>query len=327
MGEPGFWDDQASAARVSSEHARLSKRLERYDELTREYEDARELLALDGDMADEIARALRPLRDELDRLQEEALFTGEYDTGDALLSLHAATGGVDAQDFTEMLLRMYLRWAADRGFKTDLLEATPGEEAGLKSATLSVGGENAYGILKAERGKHRLVRLSPFDQAHRRHTSFAQVVAAPLLPDDAELEVDESELRIDTYRASGAGGQHVNKTDSAVRITHLPTGIVVQCQNERSQTANKNTAMRMLRSRLAELQLEQREAELARERGEAVDTGFGGANIRSYVLQPYTQVKDHRTGHEVGDAQRVLNGDLDGFIHAYLLRQAAGGAV
>jgi peptide chain release factor 2 len=327
MGEPGFWDDQAAAARISSEHARLSKRLERYEELTREYEDARELLALDGDMADEIARGLRPLRDELDRLQEEALFTGEYEPGDALLSLHAATGGIDAQDFTEMLLRMYLRWAADRGFKTELLEATPGEEAGLKSATVSVGGENAYGILKAERGKHRLVRLSPFDQAHRRHTSFAQVVAAPLLPDDAELELDESELRIDTYRASGAGGQHVNKTDSAVRITHLPTGIVVQCQNERSQTANKNTAMRMLRSRLAELQLEQREAELARERGEAVDTGFGGANIRSYVLQPYQQVKDHRTGYEVGDAQRVLNGDLDGFIHAYLLRQAAGGAV
>jgi peptide chain release factor 2 len=327
MGEPGFWDDQATAARVSSEQARLSKRLERYEELTREYEDARELLALDGDMADEIARALQPLRDELDRLQEEALFNGEYDTGDALLSLHAATGGIDAQDFTEMLLRMYLRWAADRGFKTELLEATPGEEAGLKSATVSVGGENAYGILKAERGKHRLVRLSPFDQAHRRHTSFAQVVAAPLLPEDAELELDESELRIDTYRASGAGGQHVNKTDSAVRITHLPTGIVVQCQNERSQTANKNTAMRMLRSRLAELQLEQREAELARERGEAVDTGFGGANIRSYVLQPYQQVKDHRTGYEVGDAQRVLNGDLDGFIHAYLLRQAAGGAV
>jgi peptide chain release factor 2 len=327
MGEPGFWDDQAAAARISSEHARLSKRLERYEALTREYEDARELLALDGDMADEIARALQPLRDELDRLQEEALFTGEYDTGDALLSLHAATGGIDAQDFTEMLLRMYLRWAADRGFKAELLEATPGEEAGLKSATVSVGGENAYGILKAERGKHRLVRLSPFDQAHRRHTSFAQVVAAPLLPEDAELELDESELRIDTYRASGAGGQHVNKTDSAVRITHLPTGIVVQCQNERSQTANKNTAMRMLRSRLAELQLEQREAELARERGEAVDTGFGGANIRSYVLQPYQQVKDHRTGYEVGDAQRVLNGDLDGFIHAYLLRQAAGGAV
>ena len=326
MGEPGFWDDQGGAARISSEHARLSRRLDRYDRLVREYEDARELLSLDGGMAAEIAGSLRPLRDELDRLQEDALFTGEYDTGDALVSLHAATGGIDAQDFTEMLLRMYLRWADDRGFRSELLEATPGEEAGLKSATLAVSGENAYGILKAERGKHRLVRLSPFDQAHRRHTSFSQVVVAPLLPDDAEVELDESELRVDTYRASGAGGQHVNKTDSAVRITHLPTGIVVQCQNERSQTANKQTAMRMLRSRLAELQLEEREAEIARERGEAADTGFGGANIRSYVLQPYQQVKDHRTGHEVGNAQGVLDGDIDGFIHAYLLAQAAGGA-
>jgi peptide chain release factor 2 len=226
-----------------------------------------------------------------------------------------------------MLLRMYLRWAAGRGFKTELLEATPGEEAGLKSATLTVSGENAYGILKAERGKHRLVRLSPFDQAHRRHTSFSQVVVAPLLPDDGDVEIDENDLRIDTYRASGAGGQHVNKTDSAVRITHLPTGIVVQCQNERSQTANKQTAMRVLRSRLAELALEEREAELARERGAAVDTGFGGANIRSYVLQPYQQVKDHRTGFEVGNAQGVLDGDLDGFIQAYLLAKAAGQVV
>jgi peptide chain release factor 2 len=324
LGAPGFWDDQQRAAAVSAEHARLSRRLERYERLRREYEDARELLSLDGDMADEIATSLQPLRAELDRLQEDALFTGEYDPGDALLSLHAATGGIDAQDFTEMLLRMYLRWAADRGFKTEILEATPGEEAGLKSATVSVAGENAYGILKAERGKHRLVRLSPFDQAHRRHTSFAQAVVAPLLPDDAAVALDENDLRIDTYRASGAGGQHVNKTDSAVRITHLPTGIVVQCQNERSQSANKQTALRMLKSRLAELQLEEREAELARERGEAVDTGFGGANIRSYVLQPYQQVKDHRTGYEVGNAQGVLDGDLDGFIHAYLLRQAAG---
>jgi peptide chain release factor 2 len=324
MGEPGFWDDQAGAARISSEHARLARRVERYERLTRDYDDAKELLSLDGEMAEEIEQMLRPLRRELDRLQEDALFTGEYDAGDALVSLHAATGGIDAQDFTEMLLRMYLRWAADRGFGTELLEATAGEEAGLKSTTLAVSGENAYGILKAERGKHRLVRLSPFDQAHRRHTSFAQVVVAPLLPDDAEVELDEGELRIDTYRASGAGGQHVNKTDSAVRITHLPTGIVVQCQNERSQTANKQTAMRMLRSRLAELQLEEREAELARERGEAADTGFGGANIRSYVLQPYQQVKDHRTGHEVGNAQGVLDGDLDGFIHAYLLEKAAG---
>jgi peptide chain release factor 2 len=324
MGEPGFWDDQAKAAQISSEHARLSKKLERFDTLTRDYEDARELLAMDGDLADELRAQLAPIRRELERLREDALFNGEYDTGDALVSLHTATGGIDAQDFTEMLLRMYLRWASDRGFKTELLEATPGEEAGLKSATLTVSGDNAYGILKAERGKHRLVRLSPFDQAHRRHTSFSQVVVAPLLPDDEAVEIDENDLRIDTYRASGAGGQHVNKTDSAVRITHLPTGIVVQCQNERSQTANKQTAMRVLRSRLAEQALEEREAELARERGQAVDTGFGGANIRSYFLQPYQQVKDHRTGYEVGNAQGVLDGDLDGFIQAYLLAKAAG---
>ena len=323
LGLPGFWDDQQRAAAVSSEHARLSKRLERYDRLRREYEDACELLTMDGEMADEIAESLAPIRQELDRLQEDALFMGRYDAGDSVVTIHAGTGGTDAQDWTEILLRMYLRWAADRGFPTDLVEASPGEEAGLKSATFTVRGENAYGILKAERGVHRLVRLSPFDQAHRRHTSFAQVIVAPLLADEADVELDESELRIDTYRASGAGGQHVNKTDSAVRITHLPTGIVVQCQNERSQSANKQTAMRILRSRLAEVREEEREAELARERGEAQDIGFG-SQIRSYVLQPYQLVKDHRTGHEVGNTQGVLDGELDGFIHAYLLQKAAG---
>ena len=327
LGAPGFWDDQAKAAHSSSEHSRLARKLERFDTLTRDYEDAKELLSMDGELALEIADQLVPIRRELELLREDALFNGEYDGGDAVLSLHTATGGIDAQDFTEMLLRMYLRWAENRGFKAELLEATPGEEAGLKSATVSVGGDNAYGILKAERGKHRLVRLSPFDQAHRRHTSFSQIVVAPLLPDDGAVQLDEGDLRIDTYRASGAGGQHVNKTDSAVRITHLPSGIVVQCQNERSQSANKQTALRILRSRLAEQALEEREAELARERGAAVDTGFGGANVRSYVLQPYQQVKDHRTGHEVGNAQGVLDGDLDGFIQAYLLAKAAGKVV
>ena len=207
-----------------------------------------------------------------------------------------------------------------------MLEASPGEEAGLKSATFTVKGENAYGILKAERGVHRLVRLSPFDQAHRRHTSFAQVIVSPLLPEDTDVEIDEGDLRIDTYRASGAGGQHVNKTDSAVRLTHLPSGIVVSVQNERSQSSNKQTAMRILRSRLAELAVEEREAELARERGAAQDIGFG-SQIRSYVLHPYQLVKDHRTEHEVGNAQGVLDGDLDGFIHAYLLAKAAGRAI
>src|SRR5207237_2841257 len=211
-------------------------------------------------VAGEVAASVEPLRRELDRLQEDALFNGEYDAGDAVVTVHAGTGGTDAQDWAEILLRMYLRWAADRGFETELVEASPGEVAGLKSATFTVKGENAYGVLKAERGVHRLVRLSPFDQAHRRHTSFAQVIVSPLLPDDGQVELDEADLRIDTYRASGAGGQHVNKTDSAVRITHLPTGTVVQCQNERSQSSNKQTAMRLLRSRLAELAEEEREA-------------------------------------------------------------------
>jgi len=326
MGEPGFWDDQTAAARISTEHSRLTKRLDRYDRLQAEYDDAAELLGMDASLEDEITAQLQPLRRELERLQEDALFNGEYDSGDAVVSIHAGTGGTDAQDWAEMLLRMYLRWAEDRGFGAALVEASPGEEAGLKSATFTVKGENAYGVLKAERGVHRLVRQSPFDSAHRRHTAFSQVVVAPLLPDEAEVEIDEAELRIDTYRASGAGGQHVNKTDSAVRITHLPTGIVVQCQNERSQTSNKQTALRILKSRLVELQEEEREAELAKERGAAQDIGFG-SQIRSYVLHPYQLVKDHRTDFEVGNAQGVLDGKLDGFVHAYLLAKAAGQVV
>jgi peptide chain release factor 2 len=326
MGETGFWDDQQRAAEISSEHARLTRRLERYQTLTRDYEEARELYQLDGDLADELDAHLRPLEQELGRLREDALFTGEYDAGDAVVTIHSGTGGTDAQDWTEILLRMYLRWAQRRGLKAELLEASPGEEAGLKSATFTVAGENAYGILKAERGVHRLVRLSPFDSAHRRHTSFAQVIVSPLLADEADIEINEEDLRIDTYRASGAGGQHVNKTDSAVRITHIPTGIVAQAQNERSQASNKQTALRILKSRLAELEQERREEELARERGVAQDTGFG-SQIRSYVLHPYQMVKDHRTDYEVGNAEGVLDGDLDGFIQAYLLAKAAGKVV
>jgi peptide chain release factor 2 len=326
MNEPGFWDDQSRAAPIATEHARVKRRLERYERLRSEVEDAAELYEMDESLEEELAVQLRPVARELERLEEDALFTGEYDGGDAILSLHAGQGGTDAQDWAEMLLRMYLRWADDRSFATELLEASPGEEAGLKSAALSVKGENAYGTLKAERGVHRLVRLSPFDSAHRRHTAFAQVVVAPLLPDGDAVEIDEGDLRIDTYRASGAGGQHVNKTDSAVRITHLPTGIVVQCQNERSQSSNKATALRMLKSRLVELREEEREAELARERGAVQDTGFG-SQIRSYVLHPYQQVKDLRTGYEVGNAQGVLDGDLDDLIHEYLLGKAAGKVV
>jgi peptide chain release factor 2 len=319
LAQPDFWSDQQRAARLSAEHQRTQQKLRRYEELVSNVEFLREGAGTFPE--EELAPVVREVREELARLQEDALFSGEYDPGDAVVTIQADAGGTDAQDWAEIVLRMYLRWAEQRGFEAEMLEASPGEEYGIKSATFTVRGENAYGILKAERGKHRLVRLSPFDQAHRRHTSFAQVIVAPLLEEAGEVELDEDELRIDTYRSSGAGGQHVNKTDSAVRITHLPTGIVVSVQNERSQGANKETALKILRSRLAERAEEEREAELARERG-GVSMGFGGNAIRSYVLHPYQLVKDHRTEHEVGNTQGVLDGDLDGFIRAYLLQTA-----
>lgn len=319
LAQPDFWNDQQRAARLSSEHQRTQQKLRRYDELVSNVEFLREGAGTFPDA--DLEPVLRDVRGELARLQEDALFSGEYDSGDAVVTIQADAGGTDAQDWAEILLRMYLRWAEQRGLKTEVIESSAGEEYGLKSATFTVRGENAYGILRAERGKHRLVRLSPFDAAHRRHTSFAQVIVAPLLEEAGAIEIDDDDIRIDTYRSSGAGGQHVNKTDSAVRITHMPSGIVVAVQNERSQSANKDTAMKILRSRLAERAEEEREAELARERG-GVNMGFGGDTIRSYVLHPYQQVKDARTGHEVGNAQGVLDGDLDGFIRAYLLQTA-----
>ena len=319
LSQPDFWNDQQRAARLSAEHQRAQQKLQRYDELVSNVEFLREGVGTFPD--EELRPVLRDVQAELARLQEDALFSGEYDAGDAVVTIQADAGGTDSQDWAQILLRMYLRWAEQRGFKTDVIESSAGEEYGLKSATFTVRGENAYGILKAERGKHRLVRLSPFDAAHRRHTSFAQVIVAPLLEEAGDIEIDDDEIRIDTYRSSGAGGQHVNKTDSAVRITHLPSGIVVAVQNERSQSANKDTALKILRSRLAEKAEEEREAELARERG-GVSMGFGGNAIRSYVLHPYQQVKDARTGFEVGNTQAVLDGDLDGFIRAYLLQNA-----
>ena len=257
-------------------------------------------------------------------LEEERLFTGRYDAGDALVTVNAGAGGTDAQDWAEMVLRMLMRWAERRAFKVELLEASPGEEAGIKSATFRADGENAYGLYSAEKGVHRLVRLSPFDSANRRQTSFAGVEVAPVVEEAAEVEIEDDDLQIDTYRASGAGGQHVNKTDSAVRITHRPTGIVVQCQNERSQSSNRATAMAMLRAKLVELEERKRREEIARERGEAQDVNFG-SQIRSYVLHPYTMVKDHRTDFEVGNATGVLDGDLDGFVQAYLMANARSG--
>jgi peptide chain release factor 2 len=276
----------------------------------------------DDEIAGEIEGQLAPVEQRLAALEEQRLFSGRYDAGDALVTVNAGAGGTDAQDWAEMVLRMEMRWAEKRGFKVELLEASAGEEAGIKSATFRVSGDNAYGLYGAEKGVHRLVRLSPFDSANRRQTSFAGVEVAPVIEDAGEVAIDPDDLQVDTYRASGAGGQHVNKTDSAVRITHRPSGIVVQCQNERSQTQNRETAMKMLRSKLVELEERKRMEELAREKGETQDVNFG-SQIRSYVLHPYTMVKDHRTDHEVGDANRVLEGDLDGFVRAYLLRSAA----
>ena len=324
MQEPGFWDDQEQAKKVSSQHSSAARKLESYRKLEAEVDDLEaleEMAAEDDSIAGELEETRASVQARLDELELERLFSGPYDAGDAVVSVHAGAGGTDSQDWAEMLLRMEMRWAERRGFKVELAEASAGEEAGIKTATFIVHGENAYGLFSAEKGVHRLVRISPFDAQARRHTSFALVEVSPMVDAVTEVEIDEQDLQIDTYRASGAGGQHVNKTDSAVRITHRPSGIVTQCQNERSQSSNKATAMAMLRSKLLELEEQKRREEIAKEKGEAQDVGWG-SQIRSYVLQPYTVVKDHRTNHEMGDAQRVLDGDLDGFVRAELLRRA-----
>jgi peptide chain release factor 2 len=325
MQRPGFWDEQSAAAETSARHARAQRRLESFRALesdVAELDELAELAAEDEEMAGELATQLASVERRLAELEEERLFAGPYDAGDAVVAINAGAGGTDSQDWAEMLLRMYLRWAEHRGFKVEMKEASPGEEAGLKSATFIARGENAYGLFAAERGVHRLIRISPFDASSRRHTSFAQVDVAPLVEGDVEVEIDDSDIRVDTYRASGAGGQHVNKTDSAVRITHLPTGIVVQCQNERSQAQNKAVAMQLLKARLLELKERERAEELAKERGEQKSAEWG-SQIRSYFLHPDQRVKDHRTNYEVGDAQRVLDGDLDGFVREYLNQAAA----
>jgi peptide chain release factor 2 len=325
MGEPGFWDDQEVAAKVGAQHAATKRKLDTYTGLQRDVDDLEGLLELseeDPSIAGELAEQLESVEERLAELEEERLFAGRYDAGDALVTVNAGAGGTDAQDWAEMVLRMEMRWAEKRGFKVDLLEVSEGEEAGIKSATFRVSGENAYGLYSAEKGVHRLVRISPFDAQNRRQTAFAGLEVAPVVEETGDIDIDDDDLQIDTYRASGAGGQHVNKTDSAVRITHRPSGIVVQCQNERSQSSNKATAMAMLRAKLLEAEERRRQEEISNERGEAQDVNFG-SQIRSYVLHPYTMVKDHRTDFEMGDAQRVLDGDLDGFVRAYL-EQSAG---
>src|SRR3954467_13573289 len=328
MQAPGFWDDQEKASSVSAEHSSVARRLETFRSLESDIDDLEaleELAEEDESIVYEPGDQRRSVEARLAELEEARLFSGEYDAGDAVVTVNAGAGGTDSQDWAEMLLRMEMRWAERREMKVELKEAQAGEEAGIKSATFIARGENAYGLFSAEKGVHRLVRISPYDAQSRRHTAFAGVEVAPLVEDDVDIEIDPEDLQIDTYRASGAGGQHVNKTDSAVRITHRPTGVTVQCQNERSQSSNRTTAMAMLRSKLIEREEERRREEIAKEKGEAQDVGWG-SQIRSYVLHPYTMVKDHRTNVEVGNAQGVLDGDLDEFVRAELLRRAGDGA-
>jgi len=298
--------------------SRVREEVEGWRRLTLRLDDALELASLgDESLREELQREAEGLRAEVERREFASILSGPYDRDNAILSIHAGAGGTDSQDWASMLQRMYLRWAEENGYKTEILDQAEGEEAGIKSTTVAVNGENAYGYLRAEKGVHRLVRLSPFDSAHRRHTSFALVEAYPQVEQEDEIEIIPSDLRIDTFRSAGAGGQNVQKNETAIRITHVPTGIVVTCQNERSQTQNRENALRVLRARLLDLRREQQEEEVARLKGDHVKAEWG-SQIRSYVLHPYQMVKDHRTGHETSNTAAVLNGAIDGFIEAYL---------
>ena len=326
IAEPDFWKDQAGAQKLLQRRRRLEEDRDLSEALRRRGDDLAVLLewAEAGEpVGDDLGRALDDLAAQVEAGETKKMLGGEHDRKNAIVTIHPGAGGTESQDWAEMLLRMYLRWAERRGFKRDVIDLQPGDEAGIKSATFTVTGEYAYGLLLAEAGVHRLVRISPFDQASRRHTSFASVFVWPELPDDVEVEIEDKDLRIDTYRSSGAGGQHVNVTDSAVRITHLPTGIVVSSQNERSQHRNRDSAMKVLKSRLFDLRMKEQQAKLDQLGGEKKDIAFG-SQIRSYVLHPYQLVKDHRTKEEIGDVNRVLDGDLDTFIKTYLMRKASG---
>jgi len=315
---PDLWDDPETAQAVMRRLSSLREEMDRWNTLGQRVQDTLELSTLDdGSLGDELTIETEALEQEIERLEFHLLLAGPHDRGDAILSIHAGAGGTDAQDWAEMLLRMYLRWAEMRGYAADLVDRLPGDEAGIKRATVTVSGPYAYGYLRAEKGVHRLVRLSPFDAAHRRHTSFVLVEAWPDISNDVSVTIDPNDLQIETFRASSAGGQHMQKNETAVRIIHVPTNIIVSCQNERSQTQNRETALRVLRARLLELEEEKQRAEIAELKGEHVDAGWGN-QIRSYVLHPYQMVKDHRTNHETGNVQAVLDGRLDDFIEAYL---------
>ena len=322
MEEPDFWDDAKKAQVVMKELTKLKSTVEEYNRLRSEYEDVATLIQMgyeenDESLLPEIDEALNQFINDLEELKLKTLLSEDYDSYNAILTLHAGAGGTESCDWASMLLRMYQRWADKRGFSTQILDFLDGDEAGLKSVTLQINGENAYGYIKSERGVHRLVRISPFNAAGKRQTSFVSCDVMPDIDDDMGIEIDEKDLRIDTYRSSGAGGQHVNKTSSAIRITHIPTNTVAQCQNERSQLQNKDKAMQILKARLYLMKQQENQEKISGIRGEVKEIGWG-SQIRSYVLQPYTLVKDHRTNEEVGNALSVLDGNIDPFINAYL---------
>ena len=326
MNDPNFWNDLEQAQKTNREIKYLKGKIDRYKKLKSRLEDLELLIELgseeqDGSLVEEIQRDVKSLKKDVEELNLETLLSGPYDRNNAIVSLHAGAGGTEAMDWVSMLYRMYVRWCESKGYEVKTLDLLPGEEAGIKSVTFQAIGENAYGYLKAEKGVHRLVRISPFDASGRRHTSFASADVMPELDNDIEIEIRPEDLKIDTYRSGGAGGQHVNKTESAVRITHLPTGIVVQCQNERSQIQNRETAMKVLKARLLELKEREAQEEINKMKGEMKKIEWG-SQIRSYVFHPYSMVKDHRTGVETGNIQAVMDGEIDLFINAYLQMMA-----
>jgi len=322
-----FWDDNEKAQKVMKEKSGIENSIATYKTLNGRVEDAKVMLELMDEeggesFVAELEESVANIEADLGPIELELMLSGPNDRNNAIVNIHPGAGGTESQDWADMLFRMYLRWSERRGFGTDIVDVQPGDEAGIKSATFEVAGEYAFGYLKAEAGVHRLVRISPFDSAKRRHTSFASVFVFPVIDDDVEIDIDEKDLRIDTYRASGAGGQHVNKTSSAIRITHIPTNTVVQCQDERSQFKNKSKAMKVLRAKLYDLEMQKKEAEMDKMHAQKKEIAWG-SQIRSYVFMPYQMVKDHRTGHEVGNITAVMDGDLDGFIEAFLLGKQA----
>lgn len=319
---PDFWNNPEGGQAIMQEKKRLESKVDKYNALAGKMEDLEVMIELakeepDADLEQDIVDTLAEITKELDAFELETILNGDYDDNNAILSIHPGAGGTESQDWAEMLYRMYVRWAERHGYKVEVLDYLDGDEAGIKSVTMLIEGENAYGYLKSEKGVHRMVRISPFDASGRRHTSFTAVEVMPEVENDTTIEIDDKDLKVDTYRSSGAGGQHVNKTESAVRITHIPTGIVVQCQNERSQLQNKEMCFKMLRSKLLEKKIEERQAEADAMKGDVKKIEWG-SQIRSYVFCPYTMAKDHRTGYEKGDIQAVMDGDIQGFIIDYL---------